>query len=67
MADSSVLMGKIRWTERSPAGCGPLGVTKESDYRLVTERARAAVFSLNVPFTVICNILLISSQTLCFM
>ena len=64
--DSSVLMGKIRWTERSPAGCGPWG-RKESDTTEVTERARTAVFSLNVPFTVICNILLISSQTLCFM
>ena len=63
---SSVLTGKIPWTERSLAGCGPWG-HKESDTTEVTEHARTAVFSLNVPFTIICNVLLISSQTLCFM
>ena len=63
---ASVLMGKTPWTERSLAGYGPWG-HKESDTTEVTEHAHTAVFSLNVPFTIICNSLLISSQTLCFM
>ena len=63
---ASVLMGKTPWTEKSLAGYGPWG-HKESDTTEVTEHAHTAVFSLNVPFTIICNSLLISSQTLCFM
>ena len=39
---SSVLTGKIPWTERSLAGCGPSG-HKESNTNEVTERARTAV------------------------